>query len=289
MVADLGTKPLAAVRLQELKRLLGMHMPEMIKEVEEKKPQDDQKAVKVVDPLGRQLEEQTRKIQVAILMLALAQAAAAESVGDTEEASQDSVLFLYTVVVMLASGVISWVLRGCWDAWKKGSRSEPDHISRPLRVQDDGLVAGDGGALHGQEKLRMHRSQGPYEGELADPTVEECREWEETVQNGEPRGSTEATPTQTSREMRFIYVTPQGRQYHRELICDGLRNAKIRRQVRICDECLGHAQSPSGGKLCVSSNLMVAHAVGSNCEHSLNRMGLGREFGPCKVCVASGM
>ena len=289
MVADLGTKPLAAVRLQELKKLLGMHMPEMIKETEEKKPKDDQRAMKVVSPHGGQLEEQTRKIQVAILMLALAQAAAAESDGDSDEAQQESVLFLYTLVVMVASGVISWVLRGCWDAWRGGLRVSRDEPSGSLRVRDGERTAGDGGDLSGQEKLQLHRSQKPYDGELVEPTAEEIREWEETVTSDRPRGSSETQSLQSPLGMRFVYVTPQGRRYHLEMLCDGLRNAKVRRQVRVCDECWGLARSRPGSKLCISSNLMVAHAVGSQCECSLGRMGLGRVFGPCRVCAMKGV
>ena len=84
----------------------------------------------------------------------------------------------------------------------------------------------------------------------------------------------------------FIYVTPNGRRYHKQMMCSGLANATLRREVIICDECLGQLRG-TPKHLCVVNTLMVAHREGSACANRLHGLGLGKRFGPCRLCVTT--
>ena len=214
MLADLGTKPLQAIRLNDLKLGMGMWIPQR---GEAGKPHDAEKAAVVDLKSMHGPSEAQRTLQVALIAMVLARAAAQED-GDQE--GESWFLEIYTAVVVIVTGMITWWLKSCWD----GARER----KVVLEV-----------AAHGQREERLHEAADPEldDGLIHDDGADEGAlvELRRDMQMVPDSSSAEETD-EMDHEMR-LYITPNGRRYHSEFLCPGLRSAQVVIEVQVCSSC----------------------------------------------------
>lgn len=137
MLADTGTKALAAARLEDLKKRMNMRSMEDVKESGEEEEEEMQggKDGKKSDEEGQEKEETSQKMHKAATVLRLLTLAATISAvkGQGEESGEDEddvhigwMVFFYTLMVIMLTSVI-WYLKegvvGC-------AQRSPDRKSR---------------------------------------------------------------------------------------------------------------------------------------------------------------
>eukprot|EP00435_Cladocopium_sp_Y103_P015203 s4253_g3.t1 len=124
MVADIGTKALAAVRLNELKKKLGLLEEEVdeasdFQEAKKGPGSCRQERIREVDPA------QAEKLVKVLMVMALVQRAKGSEEEEENQQALECAMLLYTVLVMMATAAAQWL----WRRWSRGrhqSTTQPE-------------------------------------------------------------------------------------------------------------------------------------------------------------------
>ena len=211
MIADLGTKPLAASRLEQLKEGLGMIVSEAHrskkKEAEEmkeggKKEEKTEAAEKKAEESGRSEEGGSNAIQEKHLKLAILMAliGRCQAQGGDEDDRHEGwgilnlFVMMYTIMVILITLLLRWL----WDGFQR--------IEAPVTPNDEDSEydsEGPGLEMFGQERPRRASSKRratPGMGILRNGVMEERPERRRNQDGGGSRQSPSTrTPTEPSR------------------------------------------------------------------------------------------
>ena len=114
MVADIGTKALASVRLKELKGRLGLKEDEAEEAVCQEKRQEEGSSHK--ERLQVMESAQAEKLMKVLMVMALVQRAKGEDEEEEDPKVLECALLLYTILVVVGT-VVSQLL---WKRWRQG-------------------------------------------------------------------------------------------------------------------------------------------------------------------------
>lgn len=279
MIADLGTKPLGAVKFAELKEKLGMiHLEEVRGEESQggrKKDDEEEEKMKMKSSEVVGQDSMHHKKKLAVMMALLVRARAQED--DPREQEEGERFFwmmtiVYTVVVVTVTilGQILWNdLRRRWDERR---------LKREESIEDG---SEDEEENEPEEIGRRTRT----------PEEETFRRSEEATGSQDPRGSGSNDVTQEGRPNddpipggRRVYVTTYGKKYHDTSTCSGLRNARTTRVATLCPTCV-----PTNGTDIVERIRGFNHGgvFHASLEHYRQQHGPAPpiEYTPCLVCV----
>ena len=204
MLADLGTKPLQASRLQELREKMGMFFGQSFEPAS--KRAEGEKAVNL------QVTENVKRLQMTLMTLMLVQAASQpDEEGDQKYGYE---LEIYTGLVMFMT-LCGWFLvrHGIeaisqWHA-RRVSRPDGDDHSRPVPVED-------------RVSASPSRPSGPQGSDGRE-------EWIEQVEI--------STSSDDLIQERQIFVTIKGTKFYVSRSCQGWRNASKVTAIRLCRLC----------------------------------------------------
>ena len=298
MVADIGTKPLHAPRLETLKESMGMYMPKRHDNL--RKEDDGQK-----DDAGGLQEENhkvmartvrpTREADQQMLQMAVALAALMRAAGqkDHEElGSLDGWTTLWvTLAVIGLSGMITLLSRrfeGTRSASsRRGINADPptDDLANAMTLKED-LV-----------ETREDRAVVDYFSPIDDPTMGpdnvEAVNYEVLDQAEDPGSGSDVNLQDIGLDenqeamMPFhrawgIYVSPGGKCYHNSMLCRGFARASTRMSWEFCDECREVFQE--GMTLAEPDGLRILHLDGAHGLWERSDIIL-RKFRPCRLCI----
>ena len=294
MVADMGTKPLSAVKLKEHKKRLGMIVQEMEVKSRPIRTQGDQ---------GYAHQEKGR-LRLALMMALIVRGKAQGREGKKEENWEFEVLMAtYTMLVIAVTIAIQVLWRKIYSGWK------PELELRSEEEPDRELVLKRPACLDAWSGLENHTEEDPV-CELAPKSSKKEKKEEETQKKAQAESSrsyatssSSTTPGPTlealqrnkipredgtsSRSTSWL-VAGNGKRYHRLRHCTGVKMSKQVQEVklcRVCEEKLG-GNIPENATLFATSIYDVMH---TSQEHykKCHPDQKPRTFEPCQVCKPS--
>ena len=297
MVADIGTKPLSAVKLKEHKKRLGMNLQES--EVKKKE-----------SPSTESTKKEGGRLRLALMMALIARGKAQKEGEKIKEGWEiEALILLYTVfVVMITVAFQAWCR---WRSQKKKGledHTEEDPVcgltpglkKKPAKgIEERTEEEPVRGLSHEVEEDLRKRSK----EDTGEPTVskvqptsqnEERKEGRATASSGGqvPNLPSEAfqrnkIPRESDAPSRGTswMVAGNGLRYHRLRHCTGVKMSKQVRDVKICGKCL-----EENGGVIPRSPTLYANGINevmhlSEDHYKLENPGRKpRTFDPCQVC-----
>ena len=257
-IADLGTKPLAQQRMEDLKVLLGMGEVPLEKTVDAMNFVDEQdinegetdKAVHV-----REIKTLKMALVLAVLASSLRGAdAASEGEDDRYPDGFSTIVLIYTIAVMIATLVLRAVLghmSGLVQVWaekilrRAEAVGEGDHLRGLWREQGaerGHLVHAAGDAeedvVRGGHEAEGHADLYGRPEDFYSPSFSPTDGPEAYPEPGPGKPEAEVNP-KPSDGMIFIFVTTSGGRYHLSRQCGGLCSARRVFGYGIYRDCIG--------------------------------------------------
>ena len=303
MVADMGTKPLAAVKLKEHKQRIGMSNQE-----------PEVKAKSTIMVKSRKVEVQEGgRLKLALLMALIARGKAEEGQKEQEEDQHElkGVVIAYTILVIVVT--ILFQRLGKYLAMRKHPKmnEQREDLKRPafLKEAEVRTVEGSQRGVNTSEKTERRGDQMKEERgqELETRTVEETGRHLAPKQVREEVGirstaatssgsTTSAVPEATRRnkitkkEEETTRSTPWfgaggGGRFHRLRHCTGVKLSKNVKEVRLCNECYERDEGRGPGSLTLFAK-SIDHVMHTHRDHyDQNHPGQQpRVFEACQVC-----
>ena len=320
MIADLGTKALTAAKLQELKMLLGMMVgkengpaagdpreeTEAIKVLKEKVhaeitdmncDQDDLENAGMPESGGGRSRfarvPEGDKLKLAIVLAVMARARGESEMGADDDA--DLMVLGFTLLVILITGMLTWAIRGRWDAmWARTVQAEPRVEDHPIEGNPDVQAEGE------TKDLKQHQMPEAFAEEVAELLEKQLNDQDEDFldqhdrdQRDDPGSGSdvvlqdEGLDSDQNAAMPFhlawgIYVSEHGRCYHTRLLCRGFARSSHRMSWEFCDECRELFQE--GMTLASPDDLQLLHLDGAHGMWERQDV-VWRKLRPCKICI----
>lgn len=224
MIADLGTKALAAVKMNELKMMMGMmDQKDWMKAKERRLQTTHQDRRKSTE---REISGGTGEVRRAI-RLALAMAILAKAKGGEEEDRREEevpmefhqVVAIYTLMVMAVTLMGQWMIQNGFQAFHAPGSSAPQKSEPRVDVSP---------VEPGGEEDSDQDEEGP-DGNDNDSLPSNFYDTPEP---------TPPSPEEVPFERSGLVVAGTGKRYHDSRWCQGMRNAARHYNVRVCRECL---------------------------------------------------
>lgn len=256
MVADMGTKPLSAVKLKEHKKRLGMNLQEVEVKAKEKTTTRSIAGEK----------QEGGKLRLALMMALLARGKAQEGEEKNEEDWKfEGAVLIYTVMVVAITVVIqAWCI--CKPRLKKKfDEGFEDHTEEDpvCGLTPKGKKKGEDGIEDRAEEEPVRGLSQEVENDLRRRSKESTEENQERKKQSQPQekkterseatgssGSGSNPPMEAfqrnkiprdheapSRGTSWV-VAGNGLRYHRLRHCTGVKMSKQVKEVKICERCL---------------------------------------------------
>lgn len=302
MVADMGTKPLSAVKMKEHKLRLGMSIQEPEEKIKKSPQQKDQWKPR----------EEGGRLKLALLMAMIARGKAEEDHEETAKGGREleSVMIIYTILVVVVTLMVQRLQRYLTSKMPKKVGKEELPLKRPScldEFEDHSVEEPECGlTLSGkeeEEKKQIEERKG-----LEKRTVEETvRDLAPRSRQGEPSTETLAAASSSNHpknEVKEIprrnkiskgeeqvtrstpwYVAGNGERFHRLRHCTGVKLSKNVREVKLCNECYERDEGRSPGSLTLFAQ-SIEHVAHTHRDHfeQCHPGKTPRTFKPCQVC-----
>ena len=304
MVADMGTKPLSAIKLKEHKGRMGMKLQEM----EEK--------AKVVPPKkgGVSVSQERGRLKLALVMALIVRGKAEGGKGEQEEEHREfqSLMVAYTILVVMVTLAIQKAKRYWSTSTTTRSEERWPEEKRPACLEEVDDRSGDrpehGLTLTKRLEEREGKVKEEVRGRLETRTVEET---ERSLASDQTKEETitrrSATASSSSKTINLVNETPQrnkmtrttedeprwtpwlvagnGGRFHRLRHCTGVKLSKNVKEVKLCNACYERDEGRAPGNLTLFAR-SINHVMHTHRDHyEQNHPGLlPRVFEPCQVC-----
>ena len=304
MVADIGTKPLHAPRLETLKESMGMYMPKRHDYVLQKKYDQDGNAGELhgenPQVMARTVRP-TRDVDQKMLQMAVALAALMRAAGHKDHEEMEPMngwmTLWVTLVVLWLSWMITLLSRRFGGIRSSSSRCDVNADPTADDLADAMTLNGDRVEAHGEESAV--EDENPSEEAPIGLDDVETESYGESItqherdQAEDPGSGSDVVLQDAGLEdeqnamMPFhrawgIYVSSGGSCYHTSMLCRGFARASRRMSWEFCDEC--REQFQEGMILASPDGIPLLHLDGAHGmwqRHDVQ----WRRFRPCRLCI----
>ncbi len=303
MVADMGTKPLSAIKLQEHKRRIGMKLQEKEEKVEGIPPKKG----------GMSVTQEKGRLRLALVMALIARGKAEGEKGEQEEGQREfqNMMIIYTILVVMVTMVLQRLTRYWTRSTSTKIKKPYPEVNRPTWLKE----VEDRSEERTEHRLpstkRSEEKEGRDEEErmrLETRTAEDAgRNLASDLTKEEKVTKSSATASSSSKTNNLVSGTPQrnkmkktteeeprwtpwlvagnGGRFHRLRHCTGVKLSKNVREVKLCNTCYEKDEGRSPGNLTLFAR-SIDHVMHTHRDHyEQSHPGLPpRVFEPCQVC-----
>ena len=292
MVADMGTKPLASVKLKEHKQRLGMILQEESTKVNVEKIQG-----------GRESESQDgRKLRLALMMALLARGKAQPSQEEQRSDQQEfeKMMVVYTLLVIFGTIVVQklweWICQKMRSESKVCSEEKSEQevtVKRPACLEawsglEDHVVEETTCGLaptgkKGGDQTETKEVSGSRDIQASSSSSGVTTQKPEAGQ----RNKITKTENALTRESPWV-VAGSGVRYHRLRHCTGVKMSKSVREVKLCQRCWAENDSNNPNEATLFAKNIDGEMHFSRKHYDQCHPGVKpRIFEPCQVCRPS--
>ena len=292
MVADMGTKPLASVKLKEHKQRLGMILQEESTKVKEEKIQG-----------GRESESQDgRKLRLALMMALLARGKAQPSQEEqrSDQKEFEKMMVVYTILVIVGAIVVQklwkWICQKMRSESKVCSDEKSEQevmVKRPACLEvwsglEDHVVEE---TTCGLAPTRKKEGDQKEKKEVSGSRDLQASSSSSGVTTQKPeagqRNKITKTENASTRESPWV-VAGSGVRYHRLRHCTGVKMSKSIREVKLCQRCWAENDSNNPNEATLFAKNIDGEMHFSRKHYDQCHPGVKpRIFEPCQVCRPS--